>query len=256
MPHNLSQYLNKQATQTLIKENESFNFTCAEKCWGTCCIKENVNLLQLSVYDVYKLLNKRTDISINSLIDIKIDEKTNLPKAFIKWKENGWCPNLADDGTCMVYDERPFACRIFPLSGEFMINDETKNVTVNYKLREDFCYGFHKEAHPEEQTLKTFSDSNDENFEKLEISKREEWVKKYNLEKLTNQQFLNLSQAMYCLKEKITGKRDNFFDYYSKMLKIPQRSKRLEIFTTAELTKIALEEFAPRMLEKFGAHRA
>ena len=62
MPHNLNQHLNKQATQTLIKENESFHFTCAEKCWGTCCIKENVGLLQLSIYDIYKLLRKRADL--------------------------------------------------------------------------------------------------------------------------------------------------------------------------------------------------
>ena len=255
MPHNLDQYLNKQATQTLIKENDGFKFTCAKECWGTCCIKENVTTLHLSVYDVYKLLNKRKDASINDLISIKIDEKTNLPKAFIKWKENGWCPNLAEDGTCTVYEERPFACRIFPLSSEFLINDETGNVTVNYKLRENFCYGFHKEANPEEQTLKTFLNddnfSNNENLEKLEIKKREEWIKQYDLKKVTDQQLLNLFQAMYCLKEKIKDQKSYFFDHYAEMLKIPKRSKRLEIFTPEELTKIALEEFAPRLLEKF-----
>lgn len=255
MPHNLNQYLNKQAKQTLIKGNEGFKFTCAKECWGTCCIKENVGLLQLSVYDIYKLLSKRTDLNIVNLIDIKIDEKTNLPKAFMKWKENGWCPNLEEDGSCKVYMDRPFACRIFPLSSEFMINDETKNVTVNYKLRENLCYGSHKEANPQEQTLKAFLFTDDfqnhESLEKLEVKKREEWIKKYDLKKLTNQQLLNFSQAMYCLKEKITGQKDNFFDYYSKILKIPKRSKRLEIFSPEELTKYALEEFAPRMLEKF-----
>ena len=255
MPNNLNQYLNKQATQTLIKENENFKFTCTEKCWGTCCVKENVGLLQLSVYDVYKLLNKRADLTINNLIDIKIDEKTNLPKAFMKWKENGWCPNLSEDGSCKVYMDRPFGCRIFPLSSEFMINDSTDVVSVNYKLRENLCFGFHKEANPKEQILKDFLDIDDfknhENFEKLEVSKREEWIKKYDLKKLSDQQLLNLSQALYCLKEKITGKKDYFFDYYAEMLKIPKRSKRLEIFTPAELTKIALEEFAPRMLERF-----
>lgn len=256
MPHNLAQHLNKQATQTVIKENDRFKFTCAKECWGTCCTKENVTLLQLSIYDVYKLLNKRTDCSINDLISLKIDEKSGLPKAYIKWKENGWCPNLADDGTCVVYEERPFTCRIFPLSSDFMINDETGNVTINYKLRENFCYGFHKEANPEDQTLKSFlgseAISKDEIFEKLEIQKREEWIKKYNIKKLTDQQLLNLFQAMYCLKEKVKEQKTCFFDYYAEMLKIPKRSKRIEIFTPEELTKIALEEFAPRMLAKFN----
>ncbi|MBI3590349.1 MAG: YkgJ family cysteine cluster protein [Candidatus Melainabacteria bacterium] len=175
MPNNLNQYLNKQVKETLIKEDESFNFTCAKECWGTCCIKENVGLLQLSVYDVYKLLSKRIDLNIINLIDIKIDEKTNLPKAFIKWRENGWCPNLSEDGSCQVYIDRPFACRIFPLSSEFMINDSTGNVSINYKLRENVCFGFHKEANPKEQTLRNFLNtdnlSNLENFEKLEINK-------------------------------------------------------------------------------------
>ncbi|MBI3590348.1 MAG: hypothetical protein HY094_03085 [Candidatus Melainabacteria bacterium] len=83
-------------------------------------------------------------------------------------------------------------------------------------------------------------------------NKREEWAKKYDLKKLTNQQLHNLSQAIYCLKEKITNQKSNFFDYYSEMLKIPKRSKRLEIFSPEELTKIALEEFAPKLLEKFN----
>jgi Fe-S-cluster containining protein len=255
MPNNLNQHLNKQAKQTLIKENEGFKFTCAKECWGTCCIKENVVLLQLSVYDTYKLLSKRTDLNIVNLIDIKIDEETNLPRAFIKWKENGTCPNLSDDGSCKVYMDRPFSCRIFPLSSDFMINDSTGNVSINYKLRENLCYGFHKEANPQEQTLKTFLFTDDfqnhENFEKLEVGKRQEWIKKYDLKKLSNQQLLNLAQAMYCLKETIAGKKDNFFDFYSELLKIPKRSKRLEIFPPEELTKYALEEFAPRMLEKF-----
>ena len=58
---------------------------------------------------------------------------------------------------------------------------------------------------------------------------------------------------MYCLKEKIVKQNTYFYDYYSEMLKIPKRSKRIEIFTPEELTKHALEEFAPRLLEKFGA---
>ncbi len=123
-----------------------------------------------------------------------------------------------------------------------------------HKLQ-NLCYGFHKEANPQEQTLKAFLFTDDfqnhENFEKLEVGKRQEWIKKYDLKKLSNQQLLNLAQAIYCLKENIAGKKDNFFDYYSELLKIPKRSKRLEIFPPEELTKYALEEFAPRMLEKF-----
>ena len=255
MPNNLSQYINKESAETPIKENDTFKFTCAKECWGTCCIEENVTLLQLSVYDVYILLSQRTDSSIIDLIEIKVDERINLPRAFMKWKENGWCPNLMEDGSCKVYMDRPFVCRIFPLSSNFMINDSTGIITPNYKLRENFCYGFHKEANPKEQILKDFLNTDDfhnrEDFVKLEVSKRQEWIKKYDLKKLTDKQLLNLSQVLFCLREKIAGKKDYFFDYFSEMLKIPKRSKRLEIFTPVELAQIALEEFAPRLLEKF-----
>ncbi len=255
MPNDLKQYLKKDAGTKVLEKEGSFNFHCAKECWGTCCIKENIGLLQLSVYDVYRLLKKRQDLNILDLIERKIEDDTHLPKAYMKWRENGWCPNLEENGSCSVYEERPFACIIFPLSAEFKIDDTSNTVTVNYLLREKLCYGFHKEANPVSQKFKDFLNSNNfdnhEKFEKLEIQKREEWQKQYDLKSLTDEQLHKLGQTLYCLQDKANNKNSYFMDMYSESLKIPKRAKRIEKFTAEELTTLALEEFAPRLLKQF-----
>ena len=255
MKNDLEEFINKKYKSVPITEKESFNFTCAEKCWGTCCREHHVGLLQLSVYDVYKLLEKRTDLPTLDLIQVKIEEDSNLPRAYIKWNEKAECPNLDESGACMVYMERPFACRIFPLEAKFMIDDSSHKVSVDYCVKEKVCFGFHKEANPVEQKLERFLDTldfkNHLQFEEKEVSLRDKWIKEYRLKELSNQQVHMLAQVLYCLKDKVVGKNTYFFDMYSEMLKIPKRTKRLESFKAYELATLALEEFTPRLLKKF-----
>ncbi len=255
MVNNLKQFLKKDVKNTLIKKDESFSFNCAKECWGTCCIKENVGHLQLSIYDVYRLLKKRLDLNILDFIELKIEEKSNLPRAYIKWKENGHCPNLEEDGSCKVYAERPYTCAIFPLSSEFRIDDELNTVTIDYVLRENLCYGFLKDAKPLSRNILEFLDLQGlekiEELEMLEVKKRDEWQKKYDLKSFTDKQLHILGQALYCLQDKVLNKNSYFMDRYSEILKIPKRKKRVENFSAEELTTLALEEFAPRFLEKF-----
>lgn len=255
MPNNLREYLNKNAKLIPLDDDSSFKFTCAKQCWGTCCREEHAGLLQLSVYDTYKMISHRPDLKTLELIQVKIENSTNLPRAYINWTSDRVCPNLMEDGICKIYMDRPFACSIFPMNAEFMITDETKEINISYKLRENMCFGFHKEANPEEQTLKSFLTANSfniyEEMEKLEILKRDEWSKKYDLKKLSDKQIHGLAQTLYCLKEKVTDKDIYFFDVLSDMLKIPRRTRKVEEFSNIDLTKLALNEFTPRLLEKY-----
>ncbi len=257
MTNNLHQFINKNYKSVPLDENNGFKFTCAKQCWDTCCREQNAGLLQLSVYDVYSLLTIRPDIPVLDLIQVKIDEETNLPRAFIKWNSERVCPNLNnEDGTCSVYDHRPFACRIFPLEAKFLINDKTNSITVNYSAKENVCFGFHKEANPQMKKLSEFLDtSNYEDylkFEKIEIFNRDKWIKKHPIKDLNTKKVHMLAQVLYCLKDKVTDKNTYFFDIYSEMLKIPKRLKEVEEFTPEELSTLALEELAPRFLEQFG----
>lgn len=254
MPNNLVDYLKKNTKGTALNSDGKFNFTCAEKCWGTCCIESNVGLLKLSVYDVYRLLKKRPDKDILELIQIKVEKDTNTPRAYMKWNKNGWCPNLEEDGKCKVYLDRPFSCRIFPLEAELYINDSTNEASIKYLVRDGLCYGFHKEANPKTQTLKSFLNHGNfdqyEKYEKLEVLTRDKWIKKYSFNKLKDEQIHKLSQVLYCLGSKIEGTNKYFFDIYTEMLKMPKRAGKVESFSPEKLTNYALKEFAPRMLEK------
>ena len=253
MYNNLNTYINKKAISISAKEQDSFVFNCAKNCWGTCCIKENVGMLHLSIYDVYRLQIARKNLAVLEIVDVKIDEKNNLPRAFIKWTDEGTCPNLGDEGLCQVYKDRPYACRIFPLQAKFIINDETKEVKADYSVREKVCYGFHKEANPQKQLISSFLGEADvlnlEKFEIEEIKLRDSLQKDLDLKNLSKEKLLLLAQSMYCLREKIYMKNKYFMDAFSETLKIPKRIKKVESFTAEELTNLAIFEFVPRMIK-------
>ncbi len=252
--NNLNQYINKNCKSSPINLESEFSFTCSKKCWDTCCLKQNVGMLQLSVHDVYKLLSARKDKSLLDLVEVKIDEETNLPKAFIKWMPDEKCPNLNDDGGCMVYEDRPFPCRVFPLESRIYINDENKEAKIQYMLRENICFGFMKEAEPEKQTLEKFIMSEDfedyEKYEKEEALFRDGLRTSYDLKNISKEKIHLLAQAMYCLGEKIHQRNKQFMDILSEQLNIPKRIKRIESFTSSELTELSLREFGPRMAKK------
>ncbi len=257
MTNNLHQFIDKKNYKSVpIDEGKSFKFTCSKQCWDTCCREQNAGLLQLSVYDVYSLLTVRSDVPVLDLIQVKIDEETNLPRAFIKWNSERVCPNLNADSTCSVYEHRPFACRVFPLEAKFVIDDKTNSIEVKYAVKENVCFGFHKEANPQDISLSKFlNKSNYENylkFEKIEIFNRDKWIKKYPIKDLNPKKVHMLAQVLYCLKDKVKDKNAYFFDIYSEMLGIPKRFKEVEEFTPGELSTLALEELAPRFLEQFS----
>lgn len=94
-----------------------FKFDCHPDlaCFGQCC--RDINIF-LSPYDVLRM-RKHLNLSSTAFLDrytIKFTAPTGFPLVFIKMQEEAdlTCPFISPRG-CLVYQERPWACRMAPV---------------------------------------------------------------------------------------------------------------------------------------------
>lgn len=94
-----------------------FKFDCHPglSCFGQCC--RDINIF-LTPYDVLRM-RKQLNLSSAEFLDqytIKFTAPTGFPLVFIKMREedNLNCPFVSPRG-CLVYQERPWACRMAPV---------------------------------------------------------------------------------------------------------------------------------------------
>jgi Fe-S-cluster containining protein len=109
-----------------------FRFNCAPgvSCFTLCC--QDVNIL-LTPYDVLQLKNAldiRSDEFLEKHTIVLAKEKQLIPLVFLKMvEEDKKCPFVTETG-CTVYENRPWACRMFPLD---TAEDGTFHLIVNAK---------------------------------------------------------------------------------------------------------------------------
>lgn len=95
-----------------------FTFSChsALSCFNACCRNKH---LPLSPYDVLRLRKALRLDSDTFLVDYAVyslDPRSGFPVISLKMREDEQktCPFVCDEG-CRVYQDRPTACRLFPL---------------------------------------------------------------------------------------------------------------------------------------------
>lgn len=135
----------KQLPGERIKKNSLFHFQCdpTVSCFNLCC--RNLNLF-LYPYDVIRLknhLNITSSQFIDQYTDIVMRENSFFPDVLLKMADNQdmTCPFLSDSG-CLVYPDRPDACRTFPIEMGIHYSEKTKQDEPVYFFRPpDFCKG-------------------------------------------------------------------------------------------------------------------
>ncbi len=97
----------------------AFSFSCHKglACFGTCCRNRD---LTLTPYDVLRLKNAlklHSDDFLARHTLYRIDPTSGFPVITLKMGEDEkrWCPFVTAEG-CSVYQDRPTACRLFPLA--------------------------------------------------------------------------------------------------------------------------------------------
>ena len=139
-----------------------FQFRCHKdvKCFTQCC--RGINII-LTPYDIIGLKN-RLGLSSGDFLavytELQMLEKTDVPVVTLKLlDEEGTpadrraCPFVRDEG-CIVYEDRPTACRYYPVALLSMRRqDETTDRDSYAMVKEPHCLG-HQE--PRELTIDAY----------------------------------------------------------------------------------------------------
>ncbi len=152
-------------------DNGGFRFSChpGVSCFTECC--RDLNLL-LTPFDIVRLKNRLAISSgefLDRYADCRFDENRHLPMMYLQMNENErkTCPFVSDKG-CQLYEDRPSACRIYPIARASRIHRVHGTLLENYfVLREGHCRGFEEERFWEvkewlqDQGLRDYYESND-----------------------------------------------------------------------------------------------
>jgi uncharacterized protein len=149
-----------------LGSNDSFTFSCNKdlECFNRCC--GNVNLF-LTPYDILRM-KRRLNMPSHEFLKIYtiplFPKEVGHPVILMKMipDKTRSCPFVGDEG-CMIYDDRPWSCRSFPLE------PVADSVPPLFEIvRRDFCMGFGKgKFHPvlqwrDTQNIAFYEKMNDE----------------------------------------------------------------------------------------------
>jgi Fe-S-cluster containining protein len=129
-----------------MSRKDCFEFYCGPSvpCFTECCRKLD---LALTPYDVLRLctrLEKSPSEFQEDYTVIKTGSRHGFPEVFLKMAVDveKLCPFVSKDG-CTVYEDRPGACRIYPLGRASSKNRSTDlNEEFYFVVRESHCRGF------------------------------------------------------------------------------------------------------------------
>lgn len=124
----------------------TFTFQCHKdiKCFTHCCADLN---LVLTPYDILRIKNRLGMSSSDFLskhTDTTIDSHQRFPMVKLKMNrdEKKTCPFVSSDG-CVIYEDRPGACRIYPLARAATKPDALRDTREKFfVVNEDHCLGF------------------------------------------------------------------------------------------------------------------
>lgn len=128
--------------------NQKFRFACHKNlpCFTKCCA--NLNLV-LTPYDVLCLknrLNLSSEEFLGNYTTSYVDEAYGVPVVKLKMNddETPRCPFVSPEG-CAVYEDRPGACRLYPLGrAASKISEECSAGEYYFVVKESHCLGFNE----------------------------------------------------------------------------------------------------------------
>lgn len=140
----MAQESNKVQKNRLNADDE-FRFNCGKgvDCFTKCC--GNV-MIFLTPYDIVRMKN-RLGISSGEFLDkytiSPFYKDLRLPVRLLKMNDDPGkrCPFVSEDG-CLIYEDRPWPCRMYPVTAESETRDDGSIDDYHDLLRESHCHGF------------------------------------------------------------------------------------------------------------------
>ena len=148
-----------------LKLTDEFQFAChpGVTCFGDCCGDVNIVLMP---YDVLRLKNRLGMTSTgfldeHTILPFSKDQRLPAPLLRMRDNEKKSCPFLDEQG-CTVYEDRPWACRMYPI-GYAKPGQGEDGEPFWFLLEEKGCRGFE-----EEKTLTVGEWISDQEIEKYD----------------------------------------------------------------------------------------
>ena len=129
-----------------LNANSKLQFKCHSglNCFTKCC--RGINIM-LTPYDIIRLKN-RLQLTSDQFLAIytkpELLEKTDLPVVTLKLldDEQNSCPFVKDDKGCIIYEDRPTACRYYPIGVATLSNKKDYTDGFYFLINEPHCEGF------------------------------------------------------------------------------------------------------------------
>jgi hypothetical protein len=131
---------------TQLGYNSRFQFKChpGVSCFTQCCRGISIMLTPYDIIRLKTLLGLPSDEFLAIYTEPHLLEKTDLPMVTLKQLDDGQqsCPFVRDDG-CIVYPDRPTACRYYPLGVATLQHKEgADDDGFFFFVNEPHCKGF------------------------------------------------------------------------------------------------------------------
>ncbi|MEJ2726399.1 MAG: YkgJ family cysteine cluster protein [Deltaproteobacteria bacterium] len=114
------------------------------RCFTQCCAGLN---LTLTPYDIVRLKNRlglSSDQFLDNHAETRLDKHPRFPMVTLKMQPDPEkkCPFVTAEG-CTVYEDRPSACRIYPLGRAALKVDSKRGAKEKFfMVHEEHCLGF------------------------------------------------------------------------------------------------------------------
>jgi len=140
---------NKDYRQRILEDaprfdlDDTFKFGChpGVPCFNDCCADINIVLTPYCVLRLKQRLGITSEEFHQkySLVPFSKEVKQPVPMIKMRDDENKACPFVGEKG-CTVYEDRPWACRMYPVGLASPADDEQER--FYFLLEEDHCKGF------------------------------------------------------------------------------------------------------------------
>jgi Fe-S-cluster containining protein len=134
----------------MLDLGSTLKFKCHKgiSCFNACCSNADITLTPYDIIRLKQHLGKSsTEFLKEHTVPFQMDQD-GLPGVKLRTTNEGACLFMTDEG-CSVYQDRPTACRYYPLGNMIRLDTGAKQEHVDYVLvKEEHCRG-----HDEEREL-------------------------------------------------------------------------------------------------------
>ncbi len=127
-----------------LGEDDKFRFACLKHlpCFNACCCDVNIVLTPYDVVRMKHALGISSEEFLEKYCLVASSRSQRLPIVLMRLKEDEakTCQFVTDEG-CSIYEDRPWACRCFPIGVASPADEEKQGERFYFLMKEDVCKG-------------------------------------------------------------------------------------------------------------------